>query len=170
MAMASAPPISAGGRTRARVFHYVKLASGAFATALLAAWLTYFFTAQLNTKAAIQQQYLLAVQDFTTTGARVDASITELSDNVLDGTQIYEARREARQAIAAHAASAQGLVQIMGEGNVSEYMKGLATLRLLVDDTDSKPEVLRTSQARFDLMSNRTVMVAEARRRIFQNS
>lgn len=159
---------------RARLIKMVKLGLGGLATALIggffAALFTYFATAKLNNDAALQQQYLVAVQDFNATGAQVDAAITELADNVLDGNEVALARREARQAIAAHVAATQALAPLMGDGNVDEYMKGLATLRLMVDKTNVQSAALKTSNARFTLMENRTVMLAEARRRIYGQS
>jgi len=153
--------------------HWGKLAVGGLLTALIggffAALFTYAFTAKLNTEAALQQQYLVAVQDFNSTGARVDAAITELSDNVLDSADVPQAKREARQAIAAHVAATQSLSPLMGTGNVELYMEGLATLRGLVDQTGDASAALRTSRARFDLMDNRQVMLSEARRRIYEN-
>ena len=168
--MASATPLMRRIRP-AQLILWAKLAAGGLATALvggfLAALFTYYFTAQLNEESTLQQQYLAAVQDFNATGARVDASVTELADTVLDGDEVREARKEARQAIAAHVAATQSLTQVVGQGNVDAYMTGLATLRTLVDQTENPGAALRTSRARFDLMSNRTVMVAEARRRIY---
>ncbi|RDC60301.1 hypothetical protein HME9302_01502 [Alteripontixanthobacter maritimus] len=159
--------------TRAQLSRWIKLALGGLATALVggffAAVFTYYATARLNNEAALQQQYLVAVQDFNATGANVDAAITELADNVLDGQEVAQARREARQAIAAHVAATQALAPLMGKGNVAEYMKGLATLRLMVDDTDGRSAALKTSKARFTLMENRTTMIAEARRRVYGN-
>tara|TARA_R110000796_G_scaffold14011_21_gene45689 strand:- start:1507 stop:1974 length:468 start_codon:yes stop_codon:yes gene_type:complete len=154
--------------------HNVKLAVGALVTAalggLFAAVFTYYATVQVNTEASLQQQYLSAIQDFSATGAKVDASITELADTVLDGQGLTDARREARQAIAAHAAASQSLSQVVGQGNVDEYVQGLATLRLLVDDTNGKINALKTSNARFDLMDNRVVMINEARRRVYDRT
>lgn len=167
--MATAPPLRAP-MTREQLVNGLKLVLGGLATAVLgglfAALFTYYATERLNNKAALQQQYLAAVQDFNSTGAHLDASITELADNVLDGLEVRQARREARQAIAAHVAATQALSPLMGTGNVAAYMKGLATLRLLVDQTGNSSAALRTSRARFDLMHNRTIMVSEARRRI----
>ncbi len=167
--MASAPPIPSTGNHQ--FGHWAKLVVGgllsAIAGGLFAAVFTYYATAKLNHEAVIQQQYLAAVQDFSATGARVDASITELADSVLDGAEINQARKEARQAIAAHVAASQSLVQVVGHGNVDAYMTGLATLRLMVDRTGDSTAALKTSRARFDLMSNRTIMVAEARKRIY---
>lgn len=176
--MATAPPLPVSPPPAAvapsAIGEWTKIiASGLIAAVLgglFAALFTYGFTVKLNNASAVQQQYLAAVQEFTATGAKVDASITELADTVLDGEQVVEARKEARQAIAAHVAATQSLVQIIGQGNVDEYMKGLATLRLLVDKTDEKRTAFSTSRARFDLMSNRTVIVAEARRRIYGHS
>lgn len=171
--MASAVPMPAP-MSRDRIIHWAKLAAGGLATAILggifAAVFTYMATARLNQEAALQQQYLAAIQEFSATGAKVDASITELADTVLDGAEKAQARKEARQAIAAHVAASQGLTQVIGIGNVKAYMKGLATLRLLVDATDDKSEALTTSRARFDLMDNRISMIAEARRRVYGHS
>lgn len=157
--------------TREQIIRYVKFAAGAIGTAFLgglfAAIFTYYATARLNTESSLQQQYLVAIQDFSSTGAQLDASITELADTVLDGEQLTEARRDARQAIAAHAAATQSLSQVVGQGNVDEYAKGLATLRILVDDTDDKTEALKTSRARLDLMDNRSIMIKEARKRVY---
>lgn len=164
--MAAARPLHlwpAPGKIR----HYAKLALGAVATALLAAVFTYFFTAKLNDEAALHQQYLAAVQDFITSGARVDASVTGLSDGILDADDIKEARKEARQAIALHVAATQSLSQVIGTGNSDAYMEGLATLRTLVDDAKDPSTALKASRARFELMDNRAIIVAEARRRIY---
>ncbi len=168
--MASVPPIRTPV-SRAQLVHWGKLAIGGILTALVggffAALFTYGFTAKLNSESALQQQYLSAVQEFNSSGARVDAAITELSDNVLDGIDVAQARREARQAIAAHVAATVALSPLMGTGNVKEYMKGLGTLRVMVDRTGDSREAFRTSKARFDLMDNRQIMLAEARRRIY---
>ncbi|CAN0584451.1 unnamed protein product [Laminaria digitata] len=40
----------------------------------------------------------------------------------------------------------------------------------MVDDTNNGARAFETSQARFDLMENRTVMVREARRRIYDDA
>lgn len=171
--MATAPPLRAP-ISRDQMVHWGKLALGGLLTALaggfFAALFTYSFTAKLNTEAALQQQYLSAAQEFNATGARVDAAVTELSDNVLDSTDVAQAKREARQAIAAHVAATQALSPLMGTGNVKAYMEGLATLRVLVDKTGDVSAALKTSRARFDLMDNRQIMLAEARRRIYGNS
>ncbi len=168
--MASAAHI-APWLTMDRAKRYLKMAIGGLATAivggLLAAWFTYVFTARLNQEAALQQQYLSAVQEFVATGSNVDASITRLTDDVLDKENVREAKREARHAIALHVAATQSLSQVIGTGNASAYMDGLATLRTLVDSTSDPSTALRASRARFDVMDNRAIIVAEARRRIF---
>lgn len=169
--MASSPPMFPP-MTRDRVLQWTKLALGGLATAVLgglfAAFFTYVFTAKLNNESALQQQYLVAVQDFNSTGAKVDASITELADTVIDGDEIKQSRKEARQAIAAHVAATQALSPLMGTGNVKAYMEGLATLRGMVDQTGDVRAALQTSRARFDLMDNRQIMIAEARKRIYR--
>lgn len=171
--MASAPP-SPAWLTRDRVVSVSKLAIGGLLTAIaggfFAAVFTYYATVRVNTSNALQQQNLAAVQEFVSSGAKVDASITEIADVIADkddGEKLVDARKEARQAIAAHAAATQSIVQIVGTGNAAAYLDGLGTLRTLVDTTKDSQEALRTSQARFDVLSNRTVIVSEARKRIY---
>lgn len=171
--MASAPP-SPAWLTRDRVLSFSKLAVGGLLTAIaggfFAAVFTYYATVSLNTSNAVQQQNLAAVQEFVSSGAKVDASITEITDVIADrddAEKLVDARKEARQAIAAHAAATQSIVQIVGTGNAAAYLKGLGALRTLVDTTKDPQEALRTSQARFDVLSNRTLIVAEARKRIY---
>lgn len=134
---------------------------------IVGGYTSYKYTAQLNHEAALQQQYLAAVQDFVSTGARVDAAVTGLSDNLLDGKGTLDGKREARQAIAAHTAATLSLSQVIGKGNADAYMVGLGDLRAIVDDTRDVKTALHASQGRFDLMENRQVIVNEARRRIY---
>lgn len=158
-----------------RARRYGKLVIGGLLTAAIggffAALFTYYATVQINSESALQQQYLAAVQDFTATGAKLDASVTDLADAIADKenrSDVAEVRKEVRQAIAAHAAATQGLQQIVGKGNIDAYLVGLGTLRGVVDGTKDAQAAMRASQARFDLMHNRTVLVTEARRRIYE--
>ncbi len=153
--------------SRQQLGHWGEVAVIALVTGLCAAYFTYLFTAKLNTESANQQQNLAAVQEFNSSGAKVDAAITDLADDVIDKEDVKQTRKEVRQAIAAHVAATQALAPVMGTGNVEEYMRGLATLRRLVDQTGDAGAALRTSHARFDLMENRQTMLAEARRRIY---
>lgn len=171
--MASAPP-SSPWLTPERAREYGKLLLGGLLTAIaggfFAAVFTYYATVNLNTSNALQQQNLAAVQEFVATGAKVDAAITEITDVIADKDdekELREARKEARQAIAAHAAAAQSVAQVVGTGNTKAYLVGLGTLRTLVDSTGNPRGALQTSQARFDVLYNRTLIVAEARKRIY---
>jgi hypothetical protein len=139
----------------------------AFLGAVLAALATYYFSQKLNAQTSLQQQYIASVQDFSATGARVDAAVTNLADATLDNEDVDAAKKEARQAIAAHAAATLGLRPIIGKGNVEAYMVGVADLRRLVDSTGDVPAAARASKGRFALIDNRNAMIAEARRRIF---
>jgi len=167
--MASHAPSLPTGNSQ--VWHYLRLAVGVILSAaiggLFAAWFTYVFTARLNGEAALQQQYLASVQDYISTGSKLDAAVTDLADSILDGQEVRSARQEARQALAAHVASTQSLSQVVGEGNSREYMKGLASLRLLIDDTNGSRSALTMSDARFTVMENRDIIVREARSRIY---
>lgn len=135
--------------------------------ALIAALLTLVVTDYLNKKASLQQQELSALQEFVSTGANLDAAVTLLSDTTLDGTDITEAKKEARQAIAAHAAASLGLIQVVGQPNVEAYMVGLADMRQLVDSSGSASAALRASRGRMALISNRLAMIRKAREYIY---
>lgn len=168
--MASSPPVTPL-LTQANILRWVKIAIGGLSTALvgglIGALLSYHFTAKLNNESALQQQYLLAAQDFNSTGAKVDSSITELTDGVVDKDSLKDARKEARQAIAAHVAATQNLSIVLGKQNVDNYMIGLAKLREYVDSANTPGEALLASNARFTLMSNRNLLLNEARKRIY---
>ncbi|WP_313395500.1 hypothetical protein [Sphingobium yanoikuyae] len=135
--------------------------------AVLAGLATYYFTQQLNEESSIQQQYVSSVQDFAATGAKVDAAITDLGDTVIDGDELAAAKKEARQALSAHAASALALLPLIGKGNVENYMTGIADLRLLVDETGDVPAAVRASRGRNALINNRNAVIAAARRQIY---
>lgn len=151
-----------------RVWHNLKMCGGVVFAALVAAALTYLFTAKLNTEAALQQQYLAAVQDYIETGASLDSAVTNLADSILDGQEVRPARQAARAAIAAHVAATRSLSEIVGKGNSNLYMKGLAALRQFVDAANDKASAEAMSNARFDVMDNRNIIVTEARRRIYE--
>jgi len=156
---------------RSRYVPEVKDLIGMLITAVLGATLaglaTYYFTERLNKHASIQQQYVASVQDFATTGAKVDASVTDLADATIDNEGVDAAKKEARQAIAAHAAATLALQPLIGKGNVQSYMTGVADMRKLVDSTGDVPAALRASKGRFALIDNRNVVIKEARRRIY---
>ena len=168
--MATAAP-SPSQPTTARVMPYFKQFMGMFVAALLSAVLaalfTYYFSLKLNTQSSIQQLYVASVQDFSATGAKVDASITDLADTAIDRDSLDQAKKDARQAIAAHTAATLALRPVIGKGNVEEYMKGLADLRMLVDQTGDVAAAARTSKGRLVLIENRNVIITEARRRIY---
>lgn len=156
--------------TRARAFWDTvsrSSAVGAVALALFTSALTYALTTQQNHEAAVQQQRLAALQTFIESGSKLDASVTDLVDSVGDRTDVIDAKKETRQALAAHAAASQSIEPIVGKANVEAYLGGVGTLRTIVDETANPSAALTTSQARFDVMHNRTVIVAEARKRIF---
>lgn len=171
--MASAAPPSSrpfSARARALSGYLAKLFDGfgpIFLGAVLAGLFTYGVTSKLNRDASLQQQELAALSDFSATGAKVDAAITQLMDNAYDKVEIGDAKKEARQALAGHAASTLGLMPVLGKGNVEAYMQGVAELRILVDRAGDLPATKQASRGRFALIDNRIAMIAEARRRIY---
>ena len=160
----SSPPRS---RYMPEVKDLVGMLITAFLGAILAGLATYYFTERLNKRASIEQQYVASVQDFASTGAKVDAAVTDLADATIDEEGVDAAKKEARQAIAAHAAATLALRPLIGKGNVEAYMSGVADMRKLVDSTGDVPAALRTSKGRFALIENRNAVIKEARRRIY---
>jgi len=150
-----------------RAKRWMKYAIGALVTGFIAALFTYAFTAKLNTESALQQQNLAALQEFISTGSKLDASITNLSDTLLDGDDLLAEKKVVREAIAAHASASQSLVQIVGKDNIDAYLVGVGMLRELVDSTGDVNSAMQTSQARFDVMHNRTKIIEEARENIY---
>jgi hypothetical protein len=141
-------------------------AVGAVALVVLTAVATYAVTARLNTVSSVQQQHLAALQSFIESGSQLDASVTDLVDSVADSDDVKVAKKEVRKALSAHAAASQSLAPIVGKANVDAYLVGIGTVRQLVDQTDNSQAALNASQARFDVMHNRTLIVAEARKQI----
>jgi hypothetical protein len=135
--------------------------------AILAALFTFCVTNYLNNRASLQQQELSALQDFVSTGADLDAAVTLLSDSALDGEDIAAAKREARQAVAAHAAASLGLIPVVGQSNVEAYLVGLGEMRQLVDNSGDVTAAVRASRGRMALIHNRLEMIRDARRRIY---
>lgn len=153
--------------TPERAKRWMKYAIGALVTGFIAAVFTYGFTAKLNTESALQQQNLAALQEFISTGSKLDASVTNLSDSLLDNDNLLAEKKTVREAIAAHASAAQSLIQFVGKDNIDAYLVGVGTLRELVDATGDVNSAMQTSQARFDVMHNRTKIIEEARENIY---
>ncbi len=144
-----------------------KAVSSAVGLVLLTAAVTYLITVRANSINAEQQQHLAALQQFISTGADVDANVTDLVDAAGDRSDVEIAKRNVRHAIAAHAAAAKSVEEVVGRANITAYIDGLGKLRTLVDDSNDPVAALQTSQARFDVMHNRTLIVAEARKHIY---
>lgn len=145
----------------------VKSAAPIFLGALIAALFTYYFTAKLNAETSLQQQYIASVQDFSSTGARVDAAVTYLADTTYDNTSRADAMKEARQAVASHAAATLGIEPLLGAGNVRAYMRGVADMRVLIDKTVDSQTAQQMAKGRMALLENRVAMIAAARKRIY---
>lgn len=155
-------------RVKPFLSEFTKMFVAAFLSAVLAGAFTYVYSRKLQAEASVQQQYVASVQDFAATGGRVDAAITNLADAAVDQDSVAEAKKEARQAIASHAAATLALEPIIGKGNVEAYMLGIADMRTLVDATGDVPAATRASKGRFALIDNRNVIIAEARRNIYE--
>lgn len=139
----------------------------ALAGAVIGSAVSYQFQSQLNNRAALQQQYMGALQLFNQTGTAMDVSITNLADAVVEKRPIADAKEKARIAIGDHLSAAQALAEIVGRKNMETYMSGVGTLRELVDGASDAKSMMQASQARFDIMHNRTIIRAEAQENIY---
>lgn len=138
-------------------------AAGAIALALLTAGLTYFLTADLNTESAVKQQNSASVLQFEGSGAKMDTSLSVLVDAILDGRGVSEARKEARTAVTLHAAEANQLRTLVGNGNVDQYINSLGDLRELTDQASDRKSAQRMAQLHVNIMDYRVRMVSSAR-------
>lgn len=140
---------------------------GAISLVFLTAWVTYLFTARLNVETALQQQQMAAVQQFEESGARLDTSLSLFADALLDGSGVAEARKEVRTAIILHASQANALRDVVGNGNVDQYLRGLAELREFADNATDPRTAMVVAQQHVNLMDYRVRMVELARRNIY---
>lgn len=142
-------------------------ALGAVALVLISVALTYVITSRLNNQTAVQQQQAVSLQEYNRTGAAIDVAVTNLSDAIVSGSGVGEARQNARKAIAEHVGASLALAEVVGRENMNAYMEGVSRLRELVDDSRNPRSAMLASQARLDLMQNRETIAAEARRNIY---
>lgn len=167
MKMASVMPLSHPTFTD-RAKGWLGVGISAVLSALLAAGLAYIFTVRANDRTSLQQQYLISLQQFEQTGGAMDVGVTNLADAVRERRNVPEAKRNALRAIAEHAGSVAALNPIVGRANMEAYMAGVSTLTDRVEDTTDLRSAMRASQARFDIMHNRTVIREEARNNIYR--
>ncbi|MES2497095.1 MAG: hypothetical protein V4618_13355 [Pseudomonadota bacterium] len=138
-----------------------------FLTAALTAYLSYFYNQKSNTELAVQQQTFSDLQSFRNSGAELDQSLGALSDALVDGKDVDQAKAKMRSAISRHISDAVGNDRTLGPNSVI-YINGLAKLRLTVDAVD--PVNIETGATLWEhslkLMSQRKKMVTEAQLRL----
>jgi len=129
-------------------------------TAGATAWLSYHYNQKSNTELAVQQQRYSDLQSFRNSGSDLDQSVTALSDALVDGRGIEEARSKLRIAITRHLSDATANEATLGSG-VEPYEKGLGELRRTVDavDRDSTDTGIALWEQSLQLMSQRRKLV-----------
>ena len=134
-----------------------------FLTAAATAWLSYKYNQRSNAELAVQQQTFSDLQAFRNSGAELDQSLGVLSDAIIDGRGVSEAKSKMRNAISRHVSDGLGTEKSLGLDSRS-YIERLAHLRMTVDEVD--PHSVETGatlwQESLKLMSERRRLVASA--------
>ncbi|WP_199555491.1 hypothetical protein [Sandaracinobacteroides hominis] len=138
----------------------------AIASAIFAAIVTFFVTANLNNTAAIKQQYYVSLANFNDTGTKMDAVLSNYVDALLDGKLSAQNRNEVRQAITTHAAASAQLKGILEDRQIDNYQRALGILRSLFEQTTDISSAMRAGQAHIDLIEHRNKMHDAARDQI----
>lgn len=141
---------------------------GAVALVFLTAIATYGITAKLNVETAVQQQQNTSIQQFEESGAQMDVALSNFVDALLDKKEIDEARNTSRAAIALHAAQANALKPLTGDGNIRQYIDGLGNLRAFVDSTDGRKTAKIMAQQHVNLMAYRLKLVDMAKGNVYK--
>jgi hypothetical protein len=139
----------------------------AIISAALAAYLTYLGTARLNQVTAVQQQRMVAVQQFEESGARLDSSMSIFVDALLDGQDLKDARRDVRVALTIHASQADALRGFAGKGNVDRYLEALKNLRRLTDATTNLPTAKMAAQEHVNVMDFRVRFLKQLKHNVY---
>lgn len=154
--------------TAAQAWQVGRWLLAAVAGGIIASFFTYMVTASLNSQAVVQQQKLVAIEQFDSTGADMDAKISAFNDALLDSKKspasLENARREARSAIRLHAARTQGAASVLGDPNVQNYTFGLGKLRQFVDGATNAETAMPAAHTHVQLMKVRLKLSNEARR------
>jgi hypothetical protein len=106
-------------------------------TAVATAWVTYHYTRKANTEMVVQQQKLTNLQQFRASGAQLQQALSRMSDAIVDGGSLDPARREMRDAIARNLSDAVAVRSQLGPEATDAYVRRLAALRIVVDQTDA---------------------------------
>lgn len=138
-----------------------------FLTAAATAWLSYEYNQMSNTKLALQQQTFSDLQAFRNSGADLDQALGALSDAIVEGREVAQAKSNMRSAISRQISDALANEQVLG-GASKGYIADLARLRLSVDEVDQGS--VETSAVVWEqalaLMSQRRKLIAAAQLRV----
>lgn len=148
--MPQVPPVTLAGFKRL-------LWSGltAVLAALLAALLAWYVTSRTNARMVVQQQEIAAIDQFDSSGANLDSTMSDFIDDVVDGDPRPDLRKALRSAIALHAAKAQRLTNIVGQKPIEEYTAGLGQLRIMSDEAEDVQSGIVMAQLHANILANK---------------
>lgn len=131
------------------------------ASAALTSYISYIYNQKANTALVMQQQRVDDLQSFRESGAELDQALSGMSDAIVDGSGLDEAKRNMRKAITKNISDAVAVRHILGSAT-DEYIDGLANLREVVDQTETIDSGRDLWQTSINLMEKRRQLVANA--------
>lgn len=131
------------------------------ATAGATAYISYIYSQKSNTALVVQQQRLNDLQQFRSSGAELDQGLSAMSDALVDGSGLDEARKQMRGAITKNIADAVAIRHLLGP-KADTYIAGLARLRQVVDKTNDVHAGRDLWQTSIDLMVERRTLLSSA--------
>ncbi|BCA57441.1 hypothetical protein HMP06_0210 [Sphingomonas sp. HMP6] len=139
---------------RANIGRGTMFIAGSLATALVGAPVGIYVATHANTIMIVQQQTLADLQNFENTGAQLDNRVSGMSDALVDGRGVNDARRALRDAVSAHSSAAFALRDDMG-GDYPPYATKLRELRNFADKANTPREGVKVFQSLVDLIALR---------------
>ena len=137
------------------------------ATAVVTAYLSYTYNQKANSELAVQQQIFSDLQSFRNSGAELDLAMSVLSDALVDGASVEEAKAKMKAAISRHISDTVANENALGAPS-KQYLANLSQLRITVDNA-SRENLEAASllwEQSLKLMSERRKLVAAAQTRV----
>lgn len=123
-------------------------------------------TSKSNSEMADRQREEDQIGQFQSTAALLDTSIGTFSDALVDQSEVNEARKAMRAAIARHSADVNAMQRLLGEGDAMQYLAGLANLRRLVEETTEPTNAMPMAQQVIDLLEIRQSLIKKVEGRL----
>jgi hypothetical protein len=136
-------------------------------TAAVTAYVSYVYNQKANTVLVIQQQRLADLQQFRLSGAGLDQGLSAMSDALVDGKGLDQARRDMRAAITKNISDAVAVRHLLGP-KADSYIAGLANLREVVDAVGTMDSGQGLWQTSLNLMKERRDLIASAERQALE--